>query len=542
LADTSTRGAAGAGTVQAADTQESTRADTLSNRVLWLAEAPRRLAGTARTHWQFSIVLLAAVLLRIVVILGYPPIMWFNDSFNYFQDAITHVPDYVRPNGYPFFLNVLLPFHNLYLVSIAQAALGAGMGVLIYALLRRRGLPWWGATLLALPVMFDVFEMQIEHMITADTLFTFLVTLALVVCCWNDRPSIPVLAIAGLLIGYATLVRSVGQPLLVVFAIGMLARRAGWKQLTAMVVAGIVPIGLYMVWFHHTSGKFALSEGGAFLYSRVSTFAECSKMPSLPANLKVLCDRTPPQYRPSSQEYVWSESEAGRYANRTTPLYNLVFTNNADRFTPELSGMAQKFAEVAILSQPMDYIRVVTKDVVHTFGWFRQADPQNIYGNGSTFRFDNNPAALPWWASDQYPGDKGAVTLNNQLKQYFGPGLGQQSVAQPWAGWMQQYENVVYLPGTLLGLLLFAGAAGVVLRWRRWGSIGLLPLLIGVLLIVIPPMTAGFSYRYILAAVPAVCLAAGLAFARLPGDTGSVRARAADLRRNLGGRVPVEQE
>ena len=46
-----------------------------------------------------------------------------------------------------------------------------------------------------------------------------------------------------------------------------------------------------------------------------------------------------------------------------------------------------------------------------------------------------------------------------------------------------------------------------------WGGLALLPWLTGVYLIVAPPMTAGFSYRYVLAAVPAVCLAAGLAFA-----------------------------
>jgi hypothetical protein len=45
-------------------------------------------------------------------------------------------------------------------------------------------------------------------------------------------------------------------------------------------------------------------------------------------------------------------------------------------------------------------------------------------------------------------------------------------------------------------------------------------------------MTAGFSYRYALAAVPTACLAAGLAFARRPGDR-SVGALTADLRRHL---------
>ena len=95
------------------------------------------------------------------------------------------------------------------------------------------------------------------------------------------------------------------------------------------------------------------------------------------------------------------------------------------------------------------------------------------------------------------------------------------SVVQPWARFLWAYQKVVYLRGTLLFLFLLAGAAGVALGIRRgtrvpgtgWGGLALLPWLTGVALIVLPAVTAGFSYRYVLAAVPAVCLAAGLAFA-----------------------------
>jgi hypothetical protein len=551
LADTGTRGELGAAPAEdaqvPAEIAEPGAHD--GSRLGWLAAMPQRSARTVRTHWQFSLVLLAAALLRIVVILGYPPIMWFNDSFNYFTDAINQTPDYVRPNGYPFFLTVLLPLHNFYLVAVAQAALGVGMGVLIYALLRRRGLPWWGGTLLALPVLFDVFEMQIEHLITADTLFTFLVTLAIVICCWRDRPSVVALAIVGLIIGYATIVRSVGQPLLVVFAVGMLARRVGWRRLAALVVAGVVPIAAYMIWFHHYSGKYALNEAsGSFLYSRVSTFAECSKMhPS--ANLRALCDPTPPGDRQPSQEYIWAENEkpGTPYAHKTTPLYNLLGTDNTKRFTPQIEGLTQKFAIQAITSQPLDYARVVIKDTLHTFGWNRQPDPNDIYGNGSTFRFtDNAHNYLPWWAQARYTGDAQAVALNKQLQQYYGPAAAQPTfspwaLVHPWAGFMQIYQKYVFLPGTILGLLLLAGAAGIVLRWRNWGGLALLPWLIGALLIVLPPMTAGFSYRYVLAAMPATCLAAGLAFSTRTGEK-SVRALAANLGRYFGRSVPVEQE
>ena len=210
----------GAATARAAS-EQAARATTGSDRVIPDQQPPEqergsrltRLIRPVATHWQFTIVLAAAVVMRIIVILGYPPVLWFNDSYNYIQDAITHKPDVVRPNGYPFLLDLLLPLHSMYLVAILQAAMGVAMGVAIYALLRHRGLPWWGAALPALPVLFDSYELHLEHQVTADTLFIFLVTIAVVILCWSDRPSVLVMAVAGLLIGYAALVRSVGEPL-----------------------------------------------------------------------------------------------------------------------------------------------------------------------------------------------------------------------------------------------------------------------------------------------------------------------------------------
>ena len=505
-----------------------------------------RLIRPAVTHWQFAIVVLAAIAMRIVVMLGYPPILWFNDSYNYIYDAVTHIPDEIRPNGYPFFLDLLLPLHSVLPIALLQAAMGVAVCVAIYALLRHRGLPWWGATLPALPMLFDSYELHLEHMVTADTLFIFLATIAVVILCWSDRPSVLAMAVAGLFIGYATVVRSVGEPLLIVAVAGMLARRVGWRRLVTLVTAGIVPIGAYMIWFHHTYGNYALTESsGTFLYSRVSTFAECAKM-NPPASLRVLCDPTPPYLRPPSGAYLWVNNELGPDSNKATPLYNLTGSEDTSlRFTPSVDGLTGKFAEDAILAQPFDYLRVVIHDTLHTFGWTRQPDPDNHAGNGPAFRFASGPeltALIPWWAGTQTaPTDTQARQIFQARQDFAGPGLGNTRTVAPWQRLIQIYQRYVYLRGPLLGIIVLIGAAGVAARWRRWGGLGLLPWLVGALLIVLPPMTAGFSYRYVLAAVPAACLAAGLAFARRPGDK-SVGALAADLRRHFGRGVAVDQE
>jgi len=365
-----------------------------------------------------------------------------------------------------------------------------------------------------------------------------------VILCWNDRPSVPVMAVAGLLIGYATLVRSVGQPLLVVVLVAMLVRRVGWRRLVTLVVAGVLPIAAYMIWFHHSYGKYALTESsGTFLYSRVSTFAECDKI-NPPADVRALCDPTPPRLRPVSGEYLWADNENWPANHVTTPLFNLYNSgNNSLRFTPKVNGMAEKFAREAILAQPVDYLRVVARDTLHTFGWNRQPDPHNYYGNGPAFQFVSGKtmnALIPWWANP-YPGDPAAMQTYHARQDFGGPGLGTARAVQPWQHLLQVYQRYFYLRGTLLGLILLIGAAGVLARWRRWGGIGLLPWLVAALMILLPPMTAGFSYRYVLAAVPAACLAAGLAFARRPGEK-SVGALAADLRRHLRRGVAVDQE
>ncbi len=490
--------------VAGAVTDDSERPDKDASATVRL----RRLAGS---HRQFLAVLGVAAAVRVVVMLGYPPAMFFNDSYNYMTDAVTRSPDIVRSSGYPLFLDLLLPFHSLDVVTGLQALMGLAMGAGVYAVLRHRGLPWWGATIPALPVLFDVFELQLEHMVAADVLFCALITAVLVVLCWWDRPPLSVAVIAGAVAGYATIVRNVGEILLVVVLIGMLARRVGWRRIAATAVAGLIPVAGYMVWFHAHEGQYALNEAtGTFLYSRVSAFAECSHM-NPPADLRVLCDPRPPADRPpgGSQEYLWSNN---------TPLAKLTGTNNIHRFTPRIESLTMRFAERAILAQPLDYLRVVAADTLTTFDWTRQnannAYLGNLEGSGPTFRFEQTVPAVPGWVTSDPVNARAASDFG-------GASYGRPSVVQPWARFLWAYQKVVYLRGPLLALLLLVGAAGVVLGIRRrtrvpgtgWGGLALLPWLIGVALIVVPPMTAGFSYRYVLSAVPAVCLAAGLAFA-----------------------------
>jgi hypothetical protein len=112
--------------------------------------------------------------------LGYPGALWFaGDSYVYLGAALRLRPDLSKTTGYSLFLRALEPLHSLTLVAGLQHLMGLGIAVMIYLLLRRAGGPPRWATAATLPVLLDGFEIEDEHMVMAEALFTFLVMAAL---------------------------------------------------------------------------------------------------------------------------------------------------------------------------------------------------------------------------------------------------------------------------------------------------------------------------------------------------------------------------
>jgi hypothetical protein len=465
----------------------------------------------------FALALIPAVLLRVDAELGYRWQSWFNDSFSYVSAAVTLTPDTSRPSGYPVYLWLLSPFHSYFLVTASQHLMGLLVAVMIYALARRRfAAPAWVAVLFTLPVLYDGYEIQLEHLIMTDTLFLFLSFAAVSVLLWSPRPSWRACLVAGLLLGLSTTVRSTGLALIPVFGLYLLIRflpgvaKAGWRGwralIAGLVVCGIafaVPILGYEAWYKSAHWEFTMTEStGVFLYSRVMTFAECSRM-TLPTDLLALCTSVPPAQRPIAQAYIWTNA---------SPLDRFPPT----KFSPTVNKLAEEFAIKAIEAQPLDYARAVWDDTARSFDWNRQ-----VFPNGQTYDeylFGYHSLDIPGSPYRGYPSPEA----------YYVRGNPDTVVVNPFAALIRVYQRYVWLPGSVYGLILLAGLFGIVLRWRstplgaegragrgaRAGRDALLPWLCSVALVVAPAATAEFDYRYVTTAVPFACLAAAMVFGR----------------------------
>jgi len=454
-------------------------------------------------HRLFVIVAVPAVLLRADAELGYRWQAWFNDSFEYVANTVHFNLDPTRVSGYSIWLKILQPFHSYALITILQHLMGLAVSVMVYALARHRyRAPAWLATLAAVPVLYDGFEIQLEHLILSDVPFLFVIMLATTLLLWDpSAPSTRRCAVIGALLGIGAVLRSIGLPLLAVFAVYMIIRRFGWRKIGATAAACLIPVFAYAGGFDLQHGQFAMSDStGVFLYSRVMTFAECSKIHP-PADELFLCTSVPPGQRPIAQAYIWTTA---------SPLDRMP----GSMFSPVPNQLAENFAIRAIEAQPLGYAEAVFHDTWMVFGWKRVKFPQAA--TYDEYLFGTQSVQVPLWDDAQlgrYTSYAAAYVQGNPLTQ----------VVDPFAVIIRDYQKYVWLPGSVYGLILLAGLAGIALAWRRRGGEALLPWTISLVMIVVPAATAEFDYRYVLPAVPFACLAAVMAFSR--GTAGGDRLR-----------------
>jgi hypothetical protein len=454
-----------------------------------------------RRHWLFGLALAGAIAVRVLVMLAFRPIMWFGgDSASYLATGLRLVPDPSRVGGYGFFLWLLRPLHSFAVVAAVQHVMGLAIGLLSYLLARRYGLPGWLATLAAVPVFFDAYELQLESDAVPDVPFGFMIFIALYLLLRSPAERRPSRTVpAAFLVGATAIVWPVGLALLAVLLVTLVIRRSGWLALAAAVLAGAVPVAAYAAWFDLHEHQFSLTRSdGVYLWSRTMSFANCAVIKP-PADERTLCPPAGP--RMAASLYIWDGN---------SPLLAMP----GGRFSARTNALAQNFALRAIEAQPGGYLTAVGHDVALSFYWDRPVHPDA----GIVDRYQFADATTAW-----VPAGMGAIgggTVGSDQAAYNGGQPAATRAIQPFASWLVSYQRYVYLRGTLLGVILLGG--GVVMIVRRRGP-GVLPWTFAVTILLVPPMVADFDLRYLVPAIPAACLAAALAFAPRSARSGQRR-------------------
>jgi len=466
----------------------------------------RRAAGAVeprelwRRHRLITILVVISFLPRILASLAFRPALLTADSFLYMQEAANGTLGRIRPSGYSWFLDIFRPQpHTLLAVTTAQHLMGIATAVLVYGLLRYRGLPGWGASLAALPALFDTRQIALESFILPDTLYGFALLLAVALLLTKRTPRLWQCAVAGLLVAYVSLLRGNGIPLALIFAAFILIRRVGWRAIAAAAAAFALPVLGYVLAFHASYGQYNLtSSDGIFLWSRTTSFANCAIIKP-PPELAPLCPNLEKSVAPAGPAPAWSVSALLGTPTSADYLWAPDAWWRHDQhpgFNAYNDKLGRRFAVKAIEAQPLDYLRVSARDVMLLF----LQNDRPVTHAAMSFTVQPHIAHLPsYYALDE--------------QQYAGSGSNTHLV-QPYAYFLFLYQLPVYFPGVVFLLVVIAGLVGVLRKWRSWGGAAALPWTLAGVSIAAPALLTQSLYRYTVVAIPLACLAAGLAFVR----------------------------
>ncbi len=464
-----------------------------------------------RNHRLMTILVGLSILPRVLAALAFRPALLIPDSFGYLHEGLRLTISAWHPAGYPLLLLVLRPFHSLLLVITLQHLTGIGAGIIGYGLLRYWGLPAWGAALAAVPTLFDSRQITLESYILPDAVFGFVVLVAVAVLLSKRRPVPWQCATAGLLLAWAAILRGNGAPIMVAAAAFMLVRRVGWRALAAGLAAFAIPLAGYAAVFDAAYGQFNITDStGMFLWSRTTSFADCA-VTKPPPVLRPLCPGAQPGH-PATAAPAWSvpallaERSPGQYLWAGGAWWRHDAHPGLNAYNNQL---AMRFAIDAIKAQPLGYLRVTAQGVLLTF---LATDRSESY---FSLHFTPGPDVRVLSRSDR-----------RNLSRY-GHTTANTHAAEPYAYFMYLYQLPVFFPGVVFFLVVAAGLAGLVRQWRRWGGPAALPWAVAAIAIVAPVALHEYLYRYVIVAIPVACVAAGLAFTRLPASDPAGRAASA---------------
>ncbi|GAA1535446.1 hypothetical protein GCM10009827_062170 [Dactylosporangium maewongense] len=406
-----------------------------------------RMTGAwLREHRALAGLVAAGALLRVGMMAAYYPAFgYFYDTRAYMDAASSGTPSPIWPFGYPAMLKVLGTTGHIASVSAVQHLMGLVMGVGIYALCTRRGVRRSWSALAAAPVLLDARQIQLEHYVLSETLFSFLLLTGVALLMWSRRPPLWLMGLSGLVFALVTLTRTVGQPIAALVVLYLIVRRVGWRRIALFTVSLVVPVVAYMVWYDRHYDAYALnSYTGRYLWQRTTTFVDCTRTDFTPQERQI-CPPEPLGHREVSDVYLW-ELDRDRIGARYPG--------------PEHDWLFRHFALKAIREQPGDFAAAVATDAWHLVqpGWPAPAriacttDLWTMPSGGRSGNQVSNCTATLMARGFQPAGSGGAAPTVTPLNSAL------------WA----YGQTVVMPPSALVLLALFALAATV--RRRRGGG------------------------------------------------------------------------
>jgi hypothetical protein len=463
---------------------------------------PARAVPLLRRHWLACLLLTAGLVLRVLAQVAYRPALIYIDSAKYLYGAY---PGSV-PLGYRYLLKIILPVSNLATAVAIQHLLGLAMGVVLYVLLRRRGVSRWLAALAMVPVLLDAYQVQMEQMIMPDVWFEAMLVAGLALLLWRPVLSVPVTVAAGLVLGASATVWAGGEALVFPAVIYLLAAGGGWRQVavrsTAMIAAFALPILAYCGVSCARTGHFWLARSQTTI-GRTTAAADCATL-KVPADVRRLCPS--PGAQANGPDWLEHSGKSPLFATPIPP------GRHRGALLAELNSAIKH-------QQPLRVAAAIARDSVRLFALTR--GPVRSVTPISRWQFQTSYPSYPPWTSVRH----GAILVGVQPHSFgsfhlirLDPSYGGQArVDRPVAAFLHAYQlDGGYTPGPLFALLALAGVAGslLVLTRRRLGAggqrlgaegqqagLGGLLFTVSAVTVLLVPDVFEYSWRYELPAV-----------------------------------------